>query len=658
MSTNQYTLDNALFSDLLSPSTRNIRYKIPYYQRGYVWGEEQWEDLYKDVCKSNSEIFMGVIISIDKNVGQPPVVVRDVIDGQQRITTLFILLLALWKKMGELAVKQLLSDSGVSMNTAPIIDIKRMLYTSDDVRGQLRLEPAKVNSNQSDLYKLISELDDYSYAVNNQVKFSRERTLVKLIAPTDGSPLNKEKRAIWKCFVYFYNQLPDDSGELELIYNQCKKLQFVLITCREENEGYYLFQVLNDRGVDLSEMDIIKSYIFGNLGNLNGSDLDKYHNEWVILENSLNTKTVRERFFRHLYNSSLRFKYEKSGGNRPETNRRELVRNYSELITDIQSTDTKNKEKNIQNFYEVIVFACTEYAFFSNPKDINTSSFPDTSVVSKLDVTTINRLENLSDIEASTANMLLLKIHLWIHEKKLDMDNKKYVELLDFLCAFYIRRNIMGLPSTNKMDPFVVTLVDKLTEKYKGDFLSKSNKIEWNDLIETIKSHYMDQQQLQSVTWADFKKTLQEVDMYKQHKKILNVLFSRIEEDYSSLITSPFHSDSTNIDHIYPQNPSNGEKWSNYVGLLGNLTPVYVKVNSAFSNAAFDKKRDYKDKGGNSVGYAHGRFKLDNLLFDFDGQQTSLATIDKWTKDSITNRTNAIIKYLHENHIISLPGEE
>jgi hypothetical protein len=647
--TNPFVLNNSKLSELLSDTTRNIRYQIPLYQRGYVWKEEQWSTLLDDIKKNDvtRQVFMGVIISVEENQGSPPVIVREIVDGQQRMTTLFLLLLAFWKRLGELEWRKE-GDYITEVNT-----IKKMLYEAND--EVLRLVPAKISYNQNDLYEIVTSLDDH--------KFKQTEKIEKLKAPSIGSVEDLKDRLIYKCFNYFYNALSNMSiDEVVQLFNQSKQLQFVLITPQDKFSAYYLFQVLNDRGVDLSEMDIIKSYLFGQFKSKDGSfdtnDIEKRHKDWIELNEVLTTATVRERFFRHLYNASFRFQYKSSSSILPATQRTTLIRDYENMIQGIVGGSSSlssrivgfvtNSDSTISKLYDQIISAGNEYSVLLDAKSQKCID---------LDQRLRNYLLDLKEIEASTANMLLLRIHLWIKEGVMVQDDNKYRELLQFLCAFYIRRNITGVPSTNKLDPFVVGLVELLEASRKDNSIVDPNgKIDWTKLIGVVRREYMTK--LQPSTWQDFRIQLRQINMYEHHKKILKVLLIRIEEEFSQYkSTSSLRSDDLSIDHIHPQKPKAGiEVWEHEIGRLGNLTLLFsTNLNAAFSNSDFLKKRDFKNKHKLPVGYSATRFYLDILPFGDCSQGLSAA--DGWSKDRADKRTDAIIDVLFDKNILSLPGE-
>ena len=74
-------------------------YMIPKYQREYTWGQYQWKDLYDDICENDNGYFIGSIICIDNSSDAFQTKELEVVDGQQRLTTLCLLLTAIYNRL-------------------------------------------------------------------------------------------------------------------------------------------------------------------------------------------------------------------------------------------------------------------------------------------------------------------------------------------------------------------------------------------------------------------------------------------------------------------------------------------------------------------------------------------------------------------------------
>ena len=74
----------------------NLMYRVPPYQREYSWQKAQWEDLFQDLIEADGAHFLGTIITLNATTDAVPGSVLELIDGQQRMTTLTLLLAAVY----------------------------------------------------------------------------------------------------------------------------------------------------------------------------------------------------------------------------------------------------------------------------------------------------------------------------------------------------------------------------------------------------------------------------------------------------------------------------------------------------------------------------------------------------------------------------------
>lgn len=94
-SANQYPV-HTLFSH-----EGNVLYRIPPYQREYSWYKAQWEDLFEDLLEADGAHFLGTIITLDQTTDTLAGNILQVVDGQQRLTTLTLLLAAVYSVLEE-----------------------------------------------------------------------------------------------------------------------------------------------------------------------------------------------------------------------------------------------------------------------------------------------------------------------------------------------------------------------------------------------------------------------------------------------------------------------------------------------------------------------------------------------------------------------------
>src|SRR3954447_17515249 len=125
-SANQYPVHTLLSHE------SNVVYRIPPYQREYSWQKAQWEDLFQDLVEAEGAHFLGTIITLNQTTDAVDRNVLELIDGQQRATTLTLLLAAIYSILSECR-DELDEDAHVDM-----INLGRRLVRKG---GELRVTP-------------------------------------------------------------------------------------------------------------------------------------------------------------------------------------------------------------------------------------------------------------------------------------------------------------------------------------------------------------------------------------------------------------------------------------------------------------------------------------------------------------------------------------
>jgi len=230
-------------------------YRVPFFQRDYAWQEENWEDLWQDILAlyvnanssnasnlNDSSHYMGAIVLQNAVTSEK---VFTIIDGQQRLTTLSILTIALIAKIQNLAAQE--DDQEANQERQEIL---RRTYLSDRDPRSLRYSSKLIlNENNNDFY---------------------QSNLINLRKPLNIRSLSKSNQLLWQAFEYFSSHLERIEG---LVYSGEKltkfltdyiaqRLIFIQINVEDELKAYTVFETLNARGIELSSTDLLKNYLF------------------------------------------------------------------------------------------------------------------------------------------------------------------------------------------------------------------------------------------------------------------------------------------------------------------------------------------------------------------------------------------------------------
>ena len=211
---------------------------VPIFQRNYSWQKSQYEQLWFDILraskfKEKQNHFIGSIVYIDMGTpaGRPQQLL--LIDGQQRLTTISILLCA---------IKDYVQKFNLETKLINLAKIKnQFLYNSDEI--------------DEDRYKLLLNVQD-------------KETYIKLIDNTIFT-VNKPATNIIKCYEFFYERIEDfikQYGQIDEIYAGIFKLSLVSISLDKDSDNpQMIFESMNSTGKDLSQTDLLRNYLLMDL---------------------------------------------------------------------------------------------------------------------------------------------------------------------------------------------------------------------------------------------------------------------------------------------------------------------------------------------------------------------------------------------------------
>ena len=248
-------------------------FRIPYYQRAYSWHSKQRTDMFDDIenLRENPEgfHFMATVVglcSAHRVIGSDRHSVIDIVDGQQRLTTLVLLLKAI-----ELKLKCSQPDNAR--------DLRRLLVKGDDLT----------------LILLQTNHDSSNYCAN-YLRYGEAPAVSNAQTLADKALLN----AIHECASFVDDKWNDPMELLTIVKNQ---LHFIFYQTTDEASVYTVFETLNDRGLDVSWLDKLKNRLMAVAFEDNQGSSDEHINElhriWgdiyqtVGLQQGLSTEALR-----------------------------------------------------------------------------------------------------------------------------------------------------------------------------------------------------------------------------------------------------------------------------------------------------------------------------------------------------------------------------
>lgn len=511
----------------------SYQFEIPDYQRPYAWTTEQATELFDDLYSAmqdarasgaSSQYFLGSIVLI-KNDRDPKAMV---VDGQQRLTTLTILFAALraaWEAAGY--------PQGVRSVTP-------FLYEEgDEMLGK------------ATGYRFIAREEDADFFRTN---IQEPGGIAQLVASTDkleDSRLRYRENATLLLEKAKALSLDDHNALWKFLANDCS---LVVISTPDLEAAYRIFSVLNNRGLDLAPIDILKAEVLGSIRRMGGEDKARtYSKKWSEIESQLGRDAFGDLF------AHIRTIYAK------QKQRATLVKEFQEHVTEYKAPiDLVDKVikpyAEVWDFVRDADFEATEHAETINEH-----------------LSWLNRVDFKDWVPPAL-----------VYFKRFRQQPKRLAEFFQSLerLTYFLLVTKVGI--NERIETYAALTKEIEPEAFKGDLAA-----------------------LTTLTLTDAQKRKFVValdgDVYDDLPKARMALVLRLE----SLVRAPGVQlqDAVSLEHVLPQTPPDGSDWikwfpdederDGWTHRLANLVPLDRNKNSSASNYDFAKKKDayFKGKG-------------------------------------------------------------
>ena len=612
-------------------------FHVPKYQREYTWKKWQWEQLLNDIEENDPGYFMGSIICVNdmQKITTGDELIFEVVDGQQRLTTLSLLLAAIHSKLTDamdtyeptdnqdkeearscitnIRAKLVKRKKDAKMEEAGAFKVGKNVYF-------LRMQPSAQNHNLEDYLYLLSEAG----LIETQPK-----------QPYVGN------RLFGRAYSFFQEKLSADVTELLKLMERINQLMFVQITVDSQADAFTLFESLNNRGVPLSAMEIIKNKMLAQMEKKHDINIDDSFEKWQNLVEAIPDANDQERFLRHFYNA---FK------NRKEIKVDKVTRATRSLIIRIYET-LINRDAAV--LFEKLTQGATTYG------KLLRSDFEQKSIATSL--TELDRI--------SSAPVYLLLLYLFSLETTQFQDKDFLEKVVDLLARYFIRRNVTDNPPTRQIDQALIDVVEACAEH-----INDNKKLTFNWFVEKLINN------AKPASLEEFKTAL-DGHIYDSNSGMARYVLIQIDTLHHSREYKPdfWARDDKGrfiwtVEHVLPQAEKLPAHWMNmiaegdrqkagdlqdeWVHRLGNLT--LSGYNSDLATGAFEKKQKLsKDRSflGHkiNIGYQNN-LALNSLEFETKDGKFSLATAPHWNADMIKARTKLMVDIVANANL--LPGEK
>ena len=593
----------------------NVVYRIPKYQREYTWGINDWDALFNDVTENDYGYFLGSYICV--NSGSLNGTTFEEIDGQQRFTTIMLLLTALYEKLNALK-EQMDEDERTDLaNLRSELANKKQTYTSDGTKKTeyvQRLILQKQNMND----------EDFSFVLSDK----------GIITGQKGHPKNFGNRRISKAYKHFGKLIDEkvadakeenpninDVGALFGIVRKFENAIMVGIEVDTNKDAYMLFESLNHRGVPLSALDLIKNTLIASAESK--ADADNNYEIWkqILFNVGQEDYSVQERFFRQYYNS---FREELNAPYKGSDKKYYL--GYLATRTTLLDIYEKMIKSDYKSLLDDLLQKSKIYALITNNSEdeyVYTTSLAD-----------------LERIAGAPSYILLL--YVMSNQDELDLADGNLDEIIKTLITFFVRRNVTDVPNTRKLTQLFI------------DIISEVKVLRGAEVVSAVR------EKLISVSATDeaFESKLRG-SIYDENPEATRFILCSIEAQHQTkeIYSDLWARDNSNkyvwtIEHIFPEGENIPDAWvdmiavgdkdrarqyrSDYVHTLGNLT--ITGYNQNLSNMSFEQKKDRKSKDKTKdMGYRNGLYLNQTVVYE-----------DSWTIDRIKARTDMLVQTLKD----------
>jgi hypothetical protein len=547
-------------NQILSP---NKKYIVPRFQREYSWKEEEidefWDDIVQQIKADNgqllpSEYFIGCIVL----VGEESKASYQIVDGQQRLTTLTVLLRCIISRL-----KELNDDAAANALYANVIE-----GTDNDGNRYFKL----VNETPKPFFQ--NELQ----SINPQ-HISKAKTMEEKLLQGANTRLKKK---IESYKPKGFSELDSVKAVREQVLNN---LKVILVTAKQEDDAYTIFETLNARGISLTSVDLIKNWIFKNYNDLHPNDNAK--DVWGQIRQDITKFSDLETFFRHYWNSKYAF----------ASNDR-LYKSFKDQLR-------RGRISCARTFLLELKSAASRYQKIGQPSEADWPVQKEKEIGRSLALVNHYRV---TQVRPFLLALLEAREQRNINQTEM-VSIVKNIEQFHFVFSSLCQERASGLEGT-------------YTRAAKQLYVAGSDKTKVLKAIKVLNSALLrkkpNQQKINSALLG-----LSLSDGNDSSKRLIQTTYRKIEQHL--LKTSELIPGNFSIEHVSDQ--SNGQNWMNR---LGNLLPLDEVINNGIkAGLSFEHKK---------LHYAKSKLRVVQHFLSCNPQQTWEETDAKRWFSEVSNQ--------------------
>lgn len=507
-------------------------FHIPRFQRPYSWEKDHIIEFWHDtVIDSEQDYFIGsfVLYKMEDEL-------YGIVDGQQRITTITLILCSL-----------------------------RDFYLENGLENQamgVHLLVEKIDLDNKKNFILQTETS-YPYFQEYIQKYGEPEIEVDL-----GAEEQNLKRAFDQINGYIKTevdkvklnpQVPEDDKKknietvLNEIRNKILKLKVIYIELDDEDDAYTVFETLNTRGKELDISDLVKNYLTKNI-KAGNNKVDLPLDKWKIIRNNIDSSSADidiDNFMLHVWLSKYDY-----------TTKKALFKKLKKTI----------KPKDAKDFLNNLVKDSETYVSIFDPE---------LRAWNKNELEVKESISALSSFGVTQQTPMVLSIM-----RELNANRLKYKYAREGLEAIEKFHYIFTAITSQRSSGGIASMYSTYARKLAGNITD----LEQITIIRDLKEKMREKLPTYEEFLANFK-TLKYTNKFTKHKKTIQYTLKQIDKHFNSNGV-PIDYDLMTIEHILAQNPTiKTNNHDSFVGRIGNLVYIDGKTNGDLENKNFQAKK-------------------------------------------------------------------